>query len=235
MPLVVFEDFIVRPISKLYRLSEPLNEMPVANSNDNRYNDYEMNGIEAMNINNSGCNRRSGPNAMDIPDPDPMSLPEPQSNSIPWPVTNEVIRYYHQDHLGSTRVITDESRNIIKRFNYYPFGEEIIADTSNKGQYKFTGKQRDQETGLDYFGARYYSSKLYRWMQVDPIKFKANRITNPQRWNLYVYCLNNPINTFDPDGTEEKPSVVIFLKAPRKDLGEKGNEIFEKSVKLYQK
>ncbi len=72
---------------------------------------------------------------------------------------------------------------------------------------QFTGKERDSETGLDYFGASYNASSMGRFMSPDPFnplalswsKFNA-WISNPQRWNKYAYALNNPVTLIDPDG-----------------------------------
>lgn len=69
--------------------------------------------------------------------------------------------------------------------------------------YKFTGKERDSESGLDNFGARYYGSSLGRFMQVDPKQFSLRTLANPQKWNKYAYVLNNPLRYVDPDGLEE--------------------------------
>ncbi len=67
-------------------------------------------------------------------------------------------------------------------------------------------KKHNKETGLDYFGARYYSSRLYRWTSVDPIRIKKRAFYDPQDWNLYVYCGNNPVKNIDPDGKIFKSS-----------------------------
>jgi len=63
---------------------------------------------------------------------------------------------------------------------------------------RYTGKERDQESGLDYFGARYYASSMGRFMSADDDKY-ADR-TDPQTWNLYTYVRNNPLSRTDPDG-----------------------------------
>jgi RHS repeat-associated protein len=65
---------------------------------------------------------------------------------------------------------------------------------------KFSGKERDTESGLDYFGARYYDHTLYRFLSVDPVVPAGEAVADPQRWNLYAYCGGNPINYIDPDG-----------------------------------
>jgi RHS repeat-associated protein len=68
---------------------------------------------------------------------------------------------------------------------------------------KFTGKERDSESGLDYFGARYYGSALGRFTSPDPKQFSTRTIADPQKWNKYAYTINNPLRYFDPDGFEE--------------------------------
>jgi RHS repeat-associated protein len=68
---------------------------------------------------------------------------------------------------------------------------------------QFTGKERDVESGLDYFGARYYGSALGRFTSADPKMFNSNFLVNPQKWNKYAYTINNPLRYFDPDGFEE--------------------------------
>jgi RHS repeat-associated protein len=67
---------------------------------------------------------------------------------------------------------------------------------------KFTAKERDNETGLDYFGARYMSSAQGRFTSPDPISGTVLHILNPQRWNMYSYVVNNPLSYIDPDGRD---------------------------------
>ncbi len=116
--------------------------------------------------------------------------------------------YLSYDHLGSLRMVTDQNGNVIARHDYLPFGDEIPGDTVGRDDefgpgldgvnLKFTGKERDQESGLDYFGARYYGSALGRFTSPD------NGIdqdeTDPQSWNLYSYVRNNPLRAVDPTG-----------------------------------
>ena len=71
------------------------------------------------------------------------------------------------------------------------------------GGTQFTSKERDAETGLDYFGARYFSSAQGRFTSADPKQFNAKFLSNPQKWNKYSYTLNNPLALVDPDGREE--------------------------------
>lgn len=107
--------------------------------------------------------------------------------------------YYIKDHLGSTRAVIDNSGTVVEAHDYYPFGLRIPARSYTTGEEtkeKFTGKERDSETGLDYFGARYYWPAGGRWLAVDPLAEKY------PEWSPYNYTLNNPINNFDPDGRE---------------------------------
>ena len=110
------------------------------------------------------------------------------------------VNYYLADALGSSRVVTDPSGNILDDSDFYPFGGErsFVGPTSGN-TYKFTGKERDSETGNDYFTARYYGSSLGRFISPDPL---GGDITIPQSLNRYAYVMNNPTNLIDPSGLE---------------------------------
>jgi RHS repeat-associated protein len=71
---------------------------------------------------------------------------------------------------------------------------------ASRDHYRFTGKERDSESGLDYFINRHYGSSLGRFMQPDPIFFQAEMLTDPQRFNQYAYVRNNPLALVDPKG-----------------------------------
>jgi RHS repeat-associated protein len=121
--------------------------------------------------------------------------------SLARPVAGQTVEYYHLDALGSVRVVTNASGAVIERHDYLPFGEEWNPPASTLGQpLHFSGKERDKETGLDYFGARYYGSQLGRFTTVDPAYILEANLANPQRWNKYSYALNNPLRFNDPDG-----------------------------------
>jgi RHS repeat-associated protein len=107
--------------------------------------------------------------------------------------------YYFADHLGSSRVVTNSSGSILDDSDFYPFGGERPITSSSGNSYKFTGQERDSESGLDNFGARYYSSNMGRFMSPDPDNAGASP-DNPQSWNAYAYVLGNPLNLTDPDG-----------------------------------
>ncbi len=125
--------------------------------------------------------------------------------------------YYFSDHLGSASVVTSATGMIVEESDYYPFGGERVITNSDPNQYKFTGKERDAESGLDYFIARHYSSNLGRFLQPDEFSggpvdaFSSNDplpdsplpyadITNPQSLNKYSYTWNNPLRHTDPNG-----------------------------------
>jgi RHS repeat-associated protein len=134
--------------------------------------------------------------------------------------------YLTTDHLGSTRVVTNSTGGVKARYDYLPFGEEI-GSTIGRGnvagyggadstKQKFTQKERDSESGLDYFIARYYSSAQGRFTSPDefnggPLEVGGGEdkekqplpysdIAYPQSLNKYHYCLNNPLHYVDPDG-----------------------------------
>ena len=121
------------------------------------------------------------------------------------------IKWLVADQLGTPRMVLDQSGELanVKRHDYLPFGEELLAPTGGRtsGQgyaadgvrQQFTGKERDTETGLDYFLARYYSSPQGRFVSVDPLMASA-QASNPQTWNRYNYVLNNPLRHTDPTG-----------------------------------
>jgi RHS repeat-associated protein len=101
-------------------------------------------------------------------------------------------------------VITDSSGVIKADSDYRPFGAELQIVNNDSNDYKFSGKKRDLESGLDFFGARYYSSGFGRFVTPDwsagPATVPYAHIENPQTLNLYSYVDNNPVNGIDPDG-----------------------------------
>jgi RHS repeat-associated protein len=111
---------------------------------------------------------------------------------------------YFSNHLGSASVITDINGNIENQTDYCPYGGICYTSGSDPNRYKFTGKERDSESNLDNFGARYFTSNIGRFFTPD----WADRATavpyaifgDPQSLNLYGYVRNNPINRADADG-----------------------------------
>jgi len=110
--------------------------------------------------------------------------------------------FYFADHLGSTSGTLGSGGAIKNESDYYPFGGEVQISNTLPQNYKFTGKERDSESGLDNFGKRYFGSSLGRFMSPDPVMVSWRRMVNPQLWNAYSYVGNNPLRFVDPNGEE---------------------------------
>ncbi len=155
----------------------------------------------------------------------------------------QVVEYYHLDAVGNVRVATDSSGNVMEQHDYLPFGEECTTGpcASNPGvaggqTRKFTGKERDQETGYDYFGARYYGSKTGRFTAIDPVYTWKENLEDPQRWNRYAYGRNNPLRYIDPDGRDVRyasPEVRIFVENQSQREGPTGQKL-RATLALYE-
>jgi RHS repeat-associated protein len=113
--------------------------------------------------------------------------------------STNAVNYYFSDHLGTARVVANSSGTVLDDSDFYPFGGERIVTSSSGNAYKFTGKERDAESNLDNFGARYDSSSFGRFMSPDP-SMDSVKLGNPQSWNRYAYTINNPLRFIDPDG-----------------------------------
>ena len=104
--------------------------------------------------------------------------------------------YYHPDHLGSSSYITNLDGEVSQHIEYVPFGEVFLEERNNTWNtpYLFNAKEFDEETGMFYYGARYYEPRLSLWMSCDPMQEKT------PIYSTYTYCHNNPILLTDPDG-----------------------------------
>ncbi len=153
--------------------------------------------------------------------------------------------YYHADHLGSTSVVTDRDGEVYERLEYTPYGEtwldEASGDTYFDTPYRFSAKEKDEETGLYYYGARYLDPKYSRWISADPalgeylpqapVNDEAKKhnqslpgmggVFNVINLNLYHYAGNNPIKYTDPDGkyleiyvSKSKGSMSVSYTSP---------------------
>lgn len=105
------------------------------------------------------------------------------------------INYFHNDHLGSTSVLTNQSGQVVEKTSYEPYGEVKAGGTKSKWGY--TGQEKDSETGLNYYDARYYDPHIHRFTQPDEI---IHDPYNPQDLNRYAYVRNNPLKYTDPTG-----------------------------------
>jgi RHS repeat-associated protein len=101
----------------------------------------------------------------------------------------DAVSYYFSDRLKTASVITNSSGIITADEDYYPWGGEVPFLSNDSNHYKFTGKERDAETGLDYFGARYYGNWLDRFATPDDF-LKDSHVGDPQSWNKYAYARN---------------------------------------------
>ncbi|MCX6602066.1 MAG: RHS repeat-associated core domain-containing protein [Acidobacteria bacterium] len=117
-------------------------------------------------------------------------------------------RYLTMDQLGSVRMATDGAGNVLRRADYLPFGEEIPAGLGGRtlagyGQagprQRFTGQERETESGVDYFKARYFNGAQGRFTGADA-PFADQSAGDPGSWNLFAYARNNPLRWVDPSG-----------------------------------
>ncbi len=107
--------------------------------------------------------------------------------------------YYHPDHLGSSSYITNLDGEVVQHVEYVPFGEVFLEEKNAvwNTPYLFNGKELDKETGMSYYGARYYDSKTSVWISVD------NEMEKYPNWSPYNYCKQSPISRYDPDGNDD--------------------------------
>lgn len=121
------------------------------------------------------------------------------------------IRYYHQDHLGSSSVMSDANGALVEETAFYPFGtprhEHRLRQIEEP--YKFTQKERDRESALNYFEARYLAGGISRFLSVDPKYANTDASAgDPQAMNLYAYVVNNPLKYSDPTGLDKYSDIA---------------------------
>lgn len=129
-----------------------------------------------------------------------------------------VLYFFHPDHLGNSNFVTDAKGEAIRQIEYLPYGETFTDDRTNNSSdetpYLYNGKELDDETGLYYYGARYYDARTSVWQSADPDK------ENFPAWSPYSYSFLNPVNFHDPDG-RAPDEVVSALQSLRSDDAEK--------------
>lgn len=122
------------------------------------------------------------------------------------PTPEQLIRYQFANHLGSSALELDDQARVISYEEYHPYGmssfQAMRSQTEAPKRFRYTGKERDEETELYYHGARYYAPWIGRWVSCDPIPSK----------NSYLYSLANPVVLLDPSGREPKVSLVLSFK-----------------------
>jgi RHS repeat-associated protein len=121
---------------------------------------------------------------------------------------SETLRFIHQDHLGSTSVITDEAGNVVARQTYYPYGTERSSEGNISTERQYTGQMSDvDQTGLYYYNARYYNPTIAKFTQPD---------STGDTLNKYSYVGNNPIIFTDPSGNKKGlPNDPTWLVPPQ--------------------
>jgi RHS repeat-associated protein len=112
---------------------------------------------------------------------------------------SESVLYHHPDRLG-TRVVSNPANGTSFEQVTMPFGTAFASESSGATNNRFTSYDRSATTGLDYAVNRHYDSGQGRFTQVDPTSMDATTLTNPQSFNLYTYCHNDPVNFTDPAG-----------------------------------
>jgi len=120
-------------------------------------------------------------------------------------------RFQLDDHLGSSRMETDADGELLTHEEYHPYGTTAFRQSSGASgfapkRYRYTGKERDNETALYYYGARYYPPWLGRWTAPDP--------SLKDGFNVYEYCSDNPIRLVDPDGRQAAQPQPLKVDAP---------------------
>jgi len=142
-------------------------------------------------------------------------------------------------------VIADSLGNIKSESDFYPWGGELQFVAHDSNHYKFTGKERDAETQLDYFGARYFDNPFGRFMTPDPLMLQKQKLFDPQQWNMYQYARNNPLRFTDPTGkyvcqgsktncaTVHAALDLAKTAASKLPEGSKERQALEKSISAY--
>ncbi len=118
------------------------------------------------------------------------------------------IFYYHPDHLGSSAYLTDTNGEVYQHLEYFAFGETFLEEHGNSERtpYLFNGKELDEETGLYYYGARYYDPRTSVWQSVDPVVINYldgqpnYGVFSSGNLNTFAYTYQNPVNLSDPSG-----------------------------------
>ncbi|HLZ88435.1 MAG TPA: RHS repeat-associated core domain-containing protein, partial [Puia sp.] len=133
--------------------------------------------------------------------------------------SSDFLYFYHSDHLASTSYVTDGSGEVYQHLEYFAFGETFVDEHSNTDRipYLFNGKELDEETGLYYYGARYYDPRTSIWQSVDPMAVKM------PAWSPYSMNYDNPVKFVDLQG--EKPTPAEAARMAAHVYGDKKDDI----------
>lgn len=164
------------------------------------------------------------------------------------------VQYHLADHLGSSAIVVSDDRTWMNREELYVWGECAFGSFGRK-RFRFTGKERDEESGLTYHGARYYAPWIVRWTACDPAFIgppvpgtddRSANMDHSKACRLYTYVSNRPVDFFDPDGKDEKKKTFVIQGYVGRDrLGEAPKEmakavpasrelVFQKNLYDYQ-
>ena len=139
--------------------------------------------------------------------PETATTPATSSSTESTTAAPRILFWYHPDYLGNVDLITEREGYTHEFFMYNPWGEEMHQWNANTyaftSPYRFNAKELDPETGLAYYGARYYQNKLGVWLSVDPL---ANFLPG---LSPFVFSSNNPLSIKDPDG--KFPQVIVGM------------------------
>jgi RHS repeat-associated protein len=124
---------------------------------------------------------------------------------------DSTMSFYHPDHLGSTSLITNSTGGLVENTIYEPFGSVFLG--GSKSRFDYTGKETD-DTGLQYFGARFYNPAIGKWTQADTL---ISNYYDPQGLNRYSFVLNNPYKYTDPDGHDSREELYYAKYRPTND------------------
>ncbi|MET7254007.1 SpvB/TcaC N-terminal domain-containing protein [Dyadobacter fermentans] len=166
------------------------------------------------------------PNAFDLPPAffynngiNPLTLiPGGKSDSKPSELKPDWLNfYYHTNQVGSTSFITDNDAKVVQYVEYLPYGETFMEQRVNhSSQFLFNGKEQDQETGLYYYGARYYDPHTYQWLGVDPMAEKY------PGFSPYNFVLGNPLRNIDLKGEEAEENTNLHVNQSVNSAGYNG-------------
>jgi RHS repeat-associated protein len=163
------------------------------------------------------------------PTVDPPNLPLPSFRLTDW--------------LGTMRATTDAAGVWQGGCTGLPFGDGQACNGNIPDPHHFTGKERDSESGNDYFGARYYASAMGRFLSSDPLMASA-KAWDPQTWNRYTYGRNNPLKMIDPTGMAEvtaaqcandKGCVTVNVNVIYDKNSNNGNGLTDKQKTTFEK